>query len=103
MRERDIRDHRKQGSADNHNHNVDELRGKEGRRSGRDSHSRHGERHTSVKEIETDHYKESHKAGGGHKKSRQEVHFFTLLPYSQGREMHKNRKITVGVETVYNI
>ncbi|KAH0851919.1 hypothetical protein HID58_094388 [Brassica napus] len=72
VRERDNRDHRKQGSADNYNHDVDELHGKERRRSGRDSHSRHRERHTSVKENEADHYKESHKAGRGHKESRQQ-------------------------------
>ncbi|XP_018493599.1 pre-mRNA-processing protein 40B isoform X2 [Raphanus sativus] len=91
VRERDIRDHRKQGSADNHNHNVDELRGKEGRRSGRDSHSRHGERHTSVKEIETDHYKESHKAGGGHKKSRQE-RGLVLEAEDEGREKRRRKE-----------
>ncbi|CAF1932503.1 BnaC05g33110D [Brassica napus] len=72
VRERDNRDHRKQGSADNYNHDVDELYGKERRRSGRDSHSRHRERHTSVKENEADHYKESLKAGRGHKESRQQ-------------------------------
>ncbi|CAH8328868.1 unnamed protein product [Eruca vesicaria subsp. sativa] len=72
VRERDNEDHRRRGSVDNHNHDVNELHGKERRRSGRDSYSRHRERHTTVQEFETDHYKESHKAGGGHKKSRQE-------------------------------
>lgn len=91
VRERDNRDYRKQGSADSHNHNVDELRGKEGRRSGRDSHSRHGERHTSVKEIETDHYKESHKAGGGHKKSRKE-RGLGLEAEDEGREKRRKKE-----------
>ncbi|ANM63695.1 pre-mRNA-processing protein 40B [Arabidopsis thaliana] len=70
VRERDSDDHHKKGAAGKYNHDMNEPHGKERRRSGRDSHNRHRERHTSVKENDTDHFKESHKAGGGHKKSR---------------------------------
>lgn len=86
VRERDSEDHHKKGATDNYNHDMNEPHVKERRRTGRDSHNRHRERHTSLKENETDHFKESHKAGGGHKKSRQQVHFFPLSPYSQGRD-----------------
>lgn len=74
VRERDSEDHHKKGAADIYNHGMNEPHGKERRRSGRDSHNRHRERHTIVKENDIDHFKESHKVGGGHKKSRQQVH-----------------------------
>ncbi|KFK39294.1 hypothetical protein AALP_AA3G226000 [Arabis alpina] len=72
VRERDSEDRHKKGATDNYNHDMNESHGKERRRTGRDSGNRHRVRHTSLKEDEIDHLKEPHKAGGGHKKSRQQ-------------------------------
>lgn len=79
VRERDSEDHHKRSAADNHNHDMADPHGKERRRSGRDGHNRHRERHNSLRENETDHYKELHKAGGGHKKSREQVHLVHFI------------------------
>ncbi|XP_023641729.1 pre-mRNA-processing protein 40B isoform X2 [Capsella rubella] len=89
VRERDSDDHHKKGAADNHNHDMNEPHGRERRRSGRDSYNRHRERHTSVKESETDHLKESHKAGGGHKKSREQR---GLVPEAEDEGREKRRR-----------
>ncbi|XP_006406474.2 pre-mRNA-processing protein 40B isoform X2 [Eutrema salsugineum] len=91
VRERDSEDHHKRGAADSYNHDMNEPHGKERRRSGRDNHYRHRERHTSLKEDATDHYKESHKPvpGGGHKKSRQQR---GLVPEAENEGREKRRR-----------
>uniref|UniRef100_A0A1J3JQF4 Pre-mRNA-processing protein 40B n=1 Tax=Noccaea caerulescens TaxID=107243 RepID=A0A1J3JQF4_NOCCA len=89
VRERDSEDHHKRSAADNHNHDMTDPHGKERRRSGRDGHNRHRERHTSLRENETDHYKELHKAGGGHKKSREQR---GLVPEAEDEGREKRRR-----------
>ncbi|CAL9221499.1 unnamed protein product [Arabidopsis halleri] len=89
VRERDSDDRHKKGAAGNYNHDMNDSHGKERRRSGRDSHNRHRERHTSVKENDIDHFKESQKAGGGHKKSR---HQRGLVPEAEVEGRIKRRR-----------
>ncbi|KAL1197667.1 Pre-mRNA-processing protein 40B [Cardamine amara subsp. amara] len=90
VRERNSEDHHKKGAADNYNHHdMNEPHEKDRRRSGRDSHNRHRERHTSVKENDADHLKESHKASFGHKKSRQQR---DLVHEAEGDGREKRRR-----------
>ncbi|CAH2053286.1 unnamed protein product [Thlaspi arvense] len=89
VRERDGEDHHKKSAAENYNYDNNEPHGKERRRLGRDSHNRHRERHSSLRENATDHFRESHKPDGGHKKSRQQR---GLVPEAEDEGREKRRR-----------